>query len=178
MTSLRNLLGSATIAALLMTSSAPALARPGWGGHHGGHYGGYRHYRGHGDGFGNFLLGALVVGGVVAIASAASKDRQQRAQGGTSYPDARAGQPVYSDDEDRRDWTDAENAAANVCADAAERVTSKEGSDSRVDDIDRINRDGEGYRIDGRLQDGRTFNCGVRYGELTFIQFADRVALR
>jgi len=171
---LRRAIGSAAMAAMLATSATPALARPGygWGGH--GGWGGYgRHWHRHdGDGFGNFLLGAIVAGGIVAIASSAAKDKQGRdngvVYGGNDAPSPR----------DRHSWTDAENDAANVCADGAEALASRRGVDTRVDDIDYIDRDGGGYRIEGRMEGGQGFNCGVRNGELSYIQFADRVALR
>ena len=173
MTMLRKWLGSAAIAAMLATSSAPALARPGhgWGGYHGGYGHGYGHgygYRHGGDGFGNFLLGAIVAGGLVAaISSASTHDNRVRNSAG-GYDDRPADAP--------RNWSDAENDAANVCADAAESVATKRGIDAKVDNIDQVDRDGEGYRVDGRLEGGRTFNCGIRNGELSFIQFDDRVA--
>jgi hypothetical protein len=173
MTMLRKALGSAAIAAMLATSATPALARPGYGWGHGG-WGSYgRHYRHHdGDGFGNFLLGAIVAGGIVAVASSAARNKQDRnngvVYGGNDTPSPR----------DRRNWNDAENDAANVCADGAETLASRRGIDARVDDIDYVDRDGESYRVEGRLEGGRGFSCGVRNSELTYIQFEDRVALR
>ena len=193
MTMLGKMLGSAAIAAMLVTSAAPALARPGsgWGGYqggyggyggygrqdgYGGYGGGYRHHRrGDGDGFGNFLLGAILAGGIVAIATSASKQSSRnRVYEGRS--DGRIDGGLGS--RDSRDWSAGEKEAANVCADAAENVTSKRGADGKVDDVDRVVRDGEGYRVEGVLVDGRTFLCGVRRGDLSYIQFDDRVARR
>jgi opacity protein-like surface antigen len=171
----RKLLGSATIAAMLATSATPALARPGYGWGHGGWGGGYgRNWRHHdGDGFGNFLLGAVIAGGIVAIASSAAKAKNGQNEGvvyGGSRDDAGA--------RDSRDWSDAENAAADVCADGAEALASRRGINAKVDDIDYVDRDGEGYRVEGRLEGGRSFNCGVRNGELSYIQFDSRFAYR
>jgi hypothetical protein len=176
----RRLTGSALIAAMLATSAAPALARPGhgWGNPYGwgGGYG-RRWHRGHDDDFGNVLLGAVIAGGLFAIASAASKANKERGDSGNGV--------VYGRDTDRgdrprdsRNWTDAENEAASLCADSAEAVASKRGIDAKVDDIDFVDRDSEGYRVEGRLEGGRSFNCGVRNSELTYIQFDNRVALR
>lgn len=171
MTILRKTLGSAAIVMLLATSATPGFARPGpgWGG-----WGGYgRHWHHHdGDGFGNFLLGAIVAGGIVAVASSAVRANKDRGN------DVAAGGRDGRSPTDRRNWTDAENDAANVCADGAEAFSSRRGIDARVDDIDYIDRDGEGYRIEGRLESGQGFNCGVRNNELTYIQFEDRVAFR
>lgn len=182
MTALNKALGTTIIAAMLATSAAPALARPGygWGNSHGwgGHGGRWRRDRD--DDFGNFLLGAVIAGGIIAIASSAAKAQRDGNNGvvyggdgnrsdGGSRPDA----PRES-----RNWTDAQNDAANVCADSAEALASKRGVEAKVDDIDFAERDGEGYRVEGRMDGGRSFSCGVRSGELTYIQFDSRVALR
>lgn len=196
MTMFRKMLGSAAVAAILVTSSAPALARPGdgWGGRYGGSssfggyggyrgggygnyggYGGYRHHRhGNGDGFGNFLLGAIVAGGIVAIASAAAKQSRDPVYG--SSRDGRIGNDAGG--RDSRDWTADEKEAANVCADTAENVASQRGENRKVDDVDRVVADGQGYRVEGVLEGGRSFICGVKRGEVAFIQFDDRVASR
>lgn len=185
MAMLNKTLGSAAIAAMLATSATPALARPGygWGNPWGGYGGGRWHRRHHNDDFGNVLLGAVIAGGLFAAISAASKARKDRDNGvvyGGDSPRDEARDEPRGDNQPRssRNWSDAENDAANVCADGAEALASKRGVDARVDDIDFIDRDGEGYRVEGRMQGGRPFNCGVRNGELTYIQFDSRVALR
>ena len=65
------LIGTVAALSMLAGAASPAAARPywggGWGHYHHGYYGG-------GDAFGNFLLGGLLVGGAVAIASSASRD--------------------------------------------------------------------------------------------------------
>ena len=168
MNKVRKALGMATIAAMLVTSSAPVLARPGHGGY--GNHGGYGHggygRRGHreGDGFGNFLLGAVVVGGIIAVASAASRNaRQTRTASEASRPGS-----------DIRSWSDAENDAAGLCADAAEAMASKRDAQPKVDDIEYVEREGDdGYRVEGRLAGGKAFVCGINRGELTYVQFSD-----
>lgn len=170
MTMLRKTLGATVIAAMLATSATPALARPGWGG-----YG--RHWHHHdGDGFGNFLLGAVVAGGIVALASSASGAQHDR--GGVSYGDAREDRPSDEAAQDSRNWTDAENSAADACADGAEALASRRGIENKVDDIRYVDPDRNGYRVEGVMQDGRPFSCGINRGELTYIQFGDRVASR
>ena len=176
----RKILSSVVVAALLTTSAAPALAQPGYGWGKAPYWGGYgRHrHRGRDDDFGNVLLGAVIAGGIFAIASSAAKAKRDRdngvVYGGDSRPDAR---PDNRTPEPRR-WSDTENEAANVCADAAESLASRRGVDAKVDDIDFVDRDGDSYRVEGRLQGGRPFNCGIRNGELTHIQFDNHVALR
>lgn len=182
MAMLRKILGSAVIAAMLAGSATPALARPGYGwgnpygwGGHGRHWG-----RGHDDDFGNILLGAVIAGGLFAIASSAAKAKKDRDNNGVVYGGDTSRPGPKRDDRQResRNWSDAENEAANLCAESAEALASKRGIDAKVDDIDFIDRDSEGYRVEGRLEGGRSFNCGVRNGELTYIQFDNRVALR
>ena len=136
MNGLKKTLGMAGMAAMLMASTTPAMARPGWGGGWGGHGGGYRgfggygHYHHGGDGFGNFLLGAIVAGGIVAVASSASRsDREARVVEGPS------GRPDHSN------WSDSESDAANICADAAQDLASKRGLDAHVDDVDTVDPD-------------------------------------
>jgi hypothetical protein len=183
MAALKKTLGATIIAAMLATSAAPAFARPGygWGNPHGwGGHGGGRWRRDRDDDFGSFLLGAVIAGGIIAIASSAAKAKKDRDNGvvyggdsNRSDGGSRAEAPRES-----RNWTDAQNDAANVCADGAEALASKRGVEAKVDDIDFVERDGEGYRVEGRMDGGRSFNCGVRSGELTYIQFDSRVALR
>jgi len=183
MNALKKTLGMATIAALLATSTTPAMARPGhgWGGggygwNGGGHggYGGYGRHRGwgrghhDGDGFGNFLLGAIVAGGIIAIASSASKKAKDERTAG----DRPRGS---SESSDKSAWTDAQNDAANACAEGVEDEASRRGIKDRVDDIDYVDRDGtDGYRVEGRLEGGKAFACGVKQsGELSWVQLAD-----
>ncbi len=161
----------AAATAILLAPMAPAMARPGWG----DGWGGDRHHRHHdrgGDGFGNFLLGAIVAGGLIAVVSSASKSKRDRDNRNSGYS------PYFSAEE---------NAAADICVDAAERQLGRNGDDTRVSGIDRVLRVGEGWRVDGRLRgddrdegrdEGRGFSCGIRGGELSYLQFADRVAYR
>lgn len=181
MKSLRKTLGLATIAAMLMTSTAPALARPrhGWDGPYGGGWsGGYgdygRHHRRHnGDAFGNFLLGAVVAGGIIAVASAASKNAREKREGTVGGSSSSGG--------DQRNWTQAENDAADMCADGVEALAAKQrGGQAKVEDIESVTRDGnDGYRVEGRLEGGKAFVCGTNRGEVTYVQFSDdKVAWR
>jgi hypothetical protein len=151
----------AVVAAFAMTAS-PALAR-GWGDRH------YRHSRGGVDG-GDLLAGLLVIGGIVAIASAASKstrDQQQEAYrypGGPDY-DSQGGEDGYGDDRSgpvagepgNSDWrtSGSMDAAVDQCVGEVERGDRKVGS------VDTVNRAEDGYRVDGQMADGRAFTCTV-----------------
>ena len=157
-------------AAVLSMAATPALARDrGWGGGWGKHYG--RH---HGDGVsaGDVLAGVLIIGGIAAIASAASKSKKDReAQDGTNdyrYPGRYPGQqddavrdnsPRYGNSgaDDRPEWREGTgiNGAVDRCLEEVERGSN------RVDGVDSVNREGEGWRVAGRTGNGQDFACTV-----------------
>ena len=70
------------LAAALSLTASPAMAR-GWG---------HRHHDRGGVDAGDIFAGLLVIGGIAAIASAASKKNKQPREGDYRYPDDRAGQ--------------------------------------------------------------------------------------
>lgn len=165
-TSARLLLSAATAAFLTVSAAAPAEARS---------YG--RHHRHHDRiDAGDVLLGAILLGGIVAVASAASKDR-----GGNDRWDR----------EDR----DGERAAVEQCADAAEREAQRRSRDARVTDITDVQRSGESYRVRGVIdyrsgdddsddrrwddyRDNSRFTCTVRYGRIQDLRIDDNYAWR
>lgn len=176
MPSLRKLTTALVGSALLATSASPAFARPwghggwdrpGWGGGWGYRHRPHRHYR-HRDGFdfGDFVLGAIVAGGIAA-AIASSKENRDRDRSGGRY-------------EDRSSDRAAEDRAAELCSDAAESEAARQGArDARVADISYVGRDGEGWRVEGRLADrdryriGDAFVCGVRDGRVDYVRISD-----
>ena len=146
-----------------------------------GEYRGYRGYRGHrrhrnGISGGDVLAGILVIGGIAAIASAASKnngdqrydDRDYRSDN-SRYDDRRADPRTES----RYDRGAGDiDSAINACTDAAER---KAGRDARVTAIESVVRDGDGWRVEGLLSnsDEGTFLCGARDGRVDFVQIGN-----
>ena len=154
-TGFRSLLLSA--AALSMVAT-PALANHNWG------WGG-RHHRDRVDA-GDVLTGILIIGGIAAIASAASsnnkKKRDRYEQREESYPDNRD-QREYSRDDDRPEWQDQQgpesgggiNSAINRCMSEVSRGSS------RVQDVDSVAREGDGWRVMGSMTTGSSFSCAV-----------------
>lgn len=145
--------------AALSLMATPALARDrGWGGNWGGGYG--RHHDGV-DG-GDILAGVLIIGGIAAIASAASKSKKDRErQDDYRYPDRqttpqRDGSAGYGQD-DRPEWREGNgiNSAVDRCLGEVERGSTK------VDEVDSVNRDGQGWRVTGRTGNGGSFACSV-----------------
>jgi hypothetical protein len=103
--------------------------------------------RHHGDGIdaGDVIAGALIIGGIAAIAVAASNDRDSRyddrydrrgdySRGGYDYSDRRFGS----------------RAAVDQCVRAAQRQASRYGR-ARVTDVTRIDRVRGGYEVRGRI---------------------------
>lgn len=136
----------------------------GWRGYRG--YRGHRRHRGGIDG-GDVLAGILVIGGIAAIASAASKSDRDRRYDDRDY---RSEAPRY-DSRSNRGTGDMESAI-NACSSAAERQA---GRDARVDFIESVARDGAGWRVEGRLANSgqRTFLCGATDGRVDFVQIGN-----
>lgn len=142
-------------AAALSLVASPAAAR-GWDGWGGGHY--HRH-RGGVDG-GDVLAGILILGGIAAIASAASKAEKggqgrddprnrdwERQRPEPRYGKPRAGEGAYG---------------AGPIGDAVDSCTDEvERSGAQVDTVDAVVREGDGWRVRGRGDDGRAFACTV-----------------
>ena len=145
----------------------------GWRGDRG--YRGYRGYRGrHRDRIdgGDILAGILVIGGIAAIASAASKKNRDRTYEDRDY---RNSSERYDDrrDESRYDRGSGDmQSAISACSDAAEQQA---GRDSRVSAIQSVNRDGAGWRVEGELANSaqRSFLCGASEGRVDFVQLGN-----
>ncbi|MGB5722957.1 MAG: hypothetical protein WBM39_00975 [Parasphingorhabdus sp.] len=142
---------------------------------------GYRGYRGHRrhrdriDG-GDILAGILVLGGIAAIASAASKNNRDQRSDDRDY---RSENQRYDDrrtdtrDDSRNDrGTGAMESAISACSNAAERQA---GRDAQVTAIESVVRDGEGWRVEGELSnsDQSKFLCGATEGRVDFVQLGD-----
>jgi len=153
------------VAAALSLTASPALA-DGWGGH--------RHHRDNDD-TGWIVGGILGIGLIAAIAaSSSSKAKRERearerdydyrydgdnrdAGGSHNYrdPGARYG----NGRDDRPEYTGSSrniDAAVNACAGEVER-----GNNVTVDTVDSVGREGGGWRVRGRVADGRDFSCSV-----------------
>ncbi len=149
----------AAAAALAMAASPAAAQGWGWGGGYNDGWG--RHHRDRVDA-GDVIAGILIIGGIAAIASAASAHkrdaRNNRGNDRGRYPgdnpEARAGR--YGNDNDQQ-WQ--QNGGVDS---AVSRCTSEvaRGSD-RNTSVESINRDGDGWRVQGRTGAGKVFTCSV-----------------
>lgn len=124
----------------------------------------YRRYRGHRRGWrrhrrvgvGDIVAGAVIIGGIAAIANSASRKNERRYRDRDyDYRDDRR----YDRREDRRGdrrydgGTGLENAVSQ-CVNRIER-------DVRVDSVDSVDRNGEGWLVQGALYDGERFTCRI-----------------
>jgi len=134
--------------AMAATVATPALAQ--------------HHRDNDGIGAGEVIAGALVIGGIAAVAAAADNDRDGRYYD-RDYRDGRY------DDYNRRGYgygSGNPRQAVSQCVAAAERQASRyTWGRADVTDIRRVDRIRGGYIIDGRIavQNGR-YRDGRRYG--------------
>lgn len=135
----------AATAATALISAVPAEARPRW------------HDRDRIDA-GDVIAGALIIGGIAAIASAASSDRYDRGYGyrDRNYGGGYDGYGYYNNGYNSR-------RGVEQCVRAAQREASRSGGFARVTDVTRIDRIRGGYEVRGRVvvQD-RGWNGGYR----------------
>ncbi len=127
----------------------------GWGG---------RHHRDRGGiDAGDVLAGVLIIGGIAAIASAASNSSKDSGpsedyryrEPSYPYPDER---PDYREQDSYRGSTYSGGGidnAVSICTDQVER------GDTRVASVDNAARTADGWRISGQLDTGGGFNCWI-----------------
>jgi hypothetical protein len=119
-----------------------------------------RHHHRHRDNFdlGDAVVGAVVVGGLIAVLSSASKKKRDETD-----------RPLDSGWEPRGDWnrgaegdwrwadrewdrrTNEERAAVSVCAREAEELGGRYEREARLSEIETVDRSGGEYRVRGRL---------------------------
>lgn len=151
-------IGSAlALAASATMVASPAMARDRW--HH--------HHHNRGVSTGNVLAGVLILGGIAAIASAASKaDRENSRQRDYRDGDYRDGdyrdmRPDYRGEYPPRSSSAASwsgggiDNAVNMCVDQVER------GDEQVGSVDNASRATDGWRISGQLAAGGAFSCWI-----------------
>ena len=144
----------ASAAAFSMFAS-PAFARDrGWGG-----WGGRHHNR---VDAGDVITGILIIGGIAVLADAVSRNkrdrrddrRDDRTRQSGDYP--RDQTNGYGDD-NRPEWNQGSgiDAAVRICTNEVTRGSA------RVDGVDAVNRDGDGWRVQGHTASGGNFTCAV-----------------
>ncbi|MFA7596040.1 MAG: hypothetical protein WCY92_06760 [Novosphingobium sp.] len=124
-------------------------------------------HRGGGIDTGDVIAGVLILGGIAAIASAASNSKRQReTERYPDYPDRDYRAEDYpsrdrpydyrGDRDDRGGYSDGRgmDRAADMCVREVERR-------EQVDDVDNVARTADGWRVGGTLRNGREFSCEI-----------------
>ncbi len=134
---MKSLVGTAAVGALALTSATPALARP-------SHNGGIS--------AGEVIAGALVIGGIAAIAAADSdNDRDNYAYGRAGYRDDRRNYG-YDNGYDNEFGNGNPRRAVEQCVRAAERGAARYGrGNADVTDIRSVRDTRYGYSVKGRI---------------------------
>lgn len=124
--------------------------RGGWG--HG------RHHRDRDDGIsaGDVFVGLLVLGGIAAIASSASKkdkendDYRYRGEG---YDEAPPPPP------EQGNWGNSRSGASQAMDNAVDSCVRAAGREGSVEEVYGAQRTGRGFQVGGRLAGGKDFAC-------------------
>ncbi|PNQ76999.1 hypothetical protein BA950_05920 [Erythrobacter sp. SAORIC-644] len=103
----------------------------------------YRHRRHRGVDAGDVIAGVLILGGIAAVASAASSSRDRNPR----YPDPQRGD--YHNDDTR-----GLDRAVSICVDEIER-------NARIQTVDAVNRNARGWSVTGSMYDGQSFSCVI-----------------
>ena len=115
---------------------------------------------------GDVLTGIGILAGIAILAGAASDaDKQSRSEprydDRSDYP--QQDRPVYQDGNEV-------GSAVSVCTDAAERSA---GNNTRVSEIRSVTRDGNGWRVEGDLNND-SFTCAATDGRVDYIRINNR----
>lgn len=152
------------VAAALSLTATPVLA-DGWGGH--------GHRRHHNDDAGWIVGGLLGIGLIAAIASSSSnKSRREREARERDYddregdyrdsrPETREPGVRYGNGPDERPDYSGSSRNIDGAVDACVGEVERGNNNAKVDTVDSVGREGGGWRIRGRVADGRDFTCSV-----------------
>lgn len=108
-------------------------------------------HRDNGIDAGDVLAGVLILGGIAAIASAASKERAEDRYPARYPDDVRYGTPSSEGRFESRGI----DRAVDMCVREVER------GQGYVAGVDSANRDAEGWRVAGELESGASFWCTI-----------------
>lgn len=179
------LVGTVAAGAMAMTSASPAMAQSR-----------YDHRDDDRIGIGEIIAGALIIGGIAAVAGSAGRDRYDYRDGNRYRYNDR-----YNDRYDRGYRSaGSSRQAVEQCVYAAERNANRYsyGGRAKVTDIRKVDRKRDGYKIHGRIAvntrsndwrrgwgndyrgydrrysgyDSGKFKCEVRYGRVVDLDYS------
>ncbi|WP_336986166.1 hypothetical protein [Altererythrobacter aquiaggeris] len=120
-----------------------------------------RHHHNRGVGAGDLIVGAIILGTIAAASGSRQRERDERYRdrdyrsGDYRNRDSRNTDYRYrTNDRDRRSDSGGLDRAAQMCVREIER-------DGRVENVDSVNRTGEGWTVTGTLYDGENFRCTI-----------------
>ncbi len=111
----------------------------------------WRRYRRNRVDVGDVVAGVLIIGGIAAIANAAKRERYRDRNGDWRYPDNR----------DYRSGDYRDDAGSRGLDRAVEQCVAEIERDQRVQRVDSVDRDGNGWRVTGSLYNGAGFTCSI-----------------
>jgi hypothetical protein len=167
------MLKKSRIATVLASLAVASLAAPqamardrGWGGW--GGWGGHHHRHRDRVSTGDVLAGILIIGGIAAVATAASnanknkrRDRDDYRYPDNDYPQRERSSGGYAND-DRNDRSDSRGGSDTAIDSAIDRCMDEVSRGStKIDEVDSVNRDGDGWRVQGRTSSGGQFTCTI-----------------
>jgi hypothetical protein len=182
---------TAVAAAVLATASSPAMAAPQIGADYSiasnsapnlmdnsaeyRRWGRHRHHRVSGD---DILTGIGILAGIAILADVVSKDEQRNRRErhddrrSNPRPDPRNYPPIAS--ADLPPVGDDIGVAVEACSKAAQ---DSAGTDSRVEAIESVTRNGESWRVEGLLagKAATRFNCQVTNGRVDSVKLGSAV---
>ena len=116
---------------------------------------------------GDVLAGAVIIGGIAAIASAASNNRRDRER--ERYRDVRDDRRDNPRRSTNRSSGSGIDNAVSQCLNVIER-------DVRVENVDNATRGARGWVVSGRIFDGSSFTCEIgndgRISDITYGRFS------
>ena len=121
----------------------------------------YRHRHNRVDA-GDVLAGVLIIGTIAAVASAASNSNKQR-RDDNRYRDYRYRDRDYRDRpyDYRERRGDSRDSSGRGIDNAVSMCVSQIERDVRVDQVESVDRNGDGWRVTGSLYNGERFTCRI-----------------
>ncbi len=121
---------------------------------------------------GDVLAGVLIIGGIAAIANAASNSERDRRYLDERYRDSRYERQDYRAGRAPRRSTGGRgiDGAVDMCVAEIER-------DVRIDSVDSVDRSGDGWRVTGTIFNGDRFTCQIGAdGRIDTVDYGDGFA--
>lgn len=121
----------------------------------------YRRYRRNRIDGGDVLAGVLILGGIAAIASAASNNNRREREERRRYEDRRYDDSRYDDRRYDRRYSNPRRADGSGLDNAVSQCLAEIEQDVRVESVDGASRLASGWIVSGTLFNGTGFSCRI-----------------